>query len=224
MVSSYYATQSPETDRAGAGSTILSITSDFTQGPFVTTNNWSDLAIIGDGFFNVEGPNGTTLYTRDGSFHLNSDGYLVNMNGYSVLDTSGNEIRVLSNPASPSHKELRIDENGYIWGYPVAGGDIEQLPSGAAQQLAISTFPNQDGLIRQGNNLYMPGPEAGTAVRGAPNSGPRGRIEDLTLEGSNVNLASEMVNMIIYQADYNANSKSILTASAMLDTVVNLIR
>ena len=218
MVSSYYSTQSADTDRAGSGSAILGIATDYSEGPMVATNKWSDVAINGNGFFTVRTPAGD-MYTRDGSFRMDSTGNLVTLQGYGVLDASGAPITV-DNPTTPAYSNYNIDADGMIWGTPVAGGD----PVTITGPIGVTIFPNQDGLIRQGANLYTAGPQTGAANLGTPNTGGRGFIVDLNLENSNVDLANEMVNMIIYQADYNANSKTILTASEMLEVVTNLIR
>ncbi len=218
MVSSFYSTQSVDTDRAGAGSAILGIATDYSEGPMVATNKWSDVAINGAGFFTIDTPAGT-MYTRDGSFQMDALGDLVTLQGYAVLDSNGDPINV-DDPANPVYTNYNIDADGYIWGTPVAGGDPVQI----AGPIGVTIFPNQDGLIRQGANLYSAGPRTGAANLGAANTGGRGFLLDLNLENSNVDLALEMVNMIIYQADYNANSKSILTASEMMETVTNLIR
>lgn len=218
MVSSYYSTQSVDTDRAGSGSAILGIATDYSEGPMVATNKWSDVAINGNGFFTVQTPAGQ-MYTRDGSFHMDRLGNLVTLQGYSVLDSSGAAINI-DDPTNPAYTNYNIDADGMIWGTPVAGGD----PVSITGPIGITIFPNQDGLIRQGANLYTAGPQTGAANLGTPNTGGRGFLLDLNLENSNVDLANEMVNMIIYQADYNANSKTILTASEMLEVVTNLIR
>ncbi|SMC19252.1 flagellar hook protein FlgE [Desulfacinum hydrothermale DSM 13146] len=96
---------------------------------------------------------------------------------------------------------------------PVVGG-----------QLRVSTFANNNGLIMQGNNLYTQGPESKFPIHGTANDGVRGAIFSRTIEASNVDLAKEMVNMITYQASYTANSKTITTASQLLDVAVNMVR
>lgn len=221
MVSSYYGTMSNELEREGAGSGILGIDTNFAQGPTVTTSSWSDLAIQGNGFFNVQDPvSGKIFYTRDGNFHVDKQGYLVNNQGLQVLDSGGAPIQVEPNPATPLYSSYSVDSFGQISGTPVAGGD--PVPIGAP--IRITTFPNQGGLVRNGANLYSVSSESGAAVDGSANVGPCGPLIDYALEGSNVDLAKEMVNMIIYQADYNANSKTITTSSNMLETVVNMVR
>jgi flagellar hook protein FlgE len=226
MVSSYYVTPSPDTDRQGAGSNILGVSTDFSQGPTQTTSTWSDVAISGEGFLNVRlldstgAATGATYYTRDGSFHMDRNGYLVNSTGYGVLDNGGAPVRVEVAPATPVYTNYTIDENGQVWGTPIAGGDAVTIGA----PFRITTFPNQDGLIRHGNNLYQLGSGAGTPVNSVANTASTGSILNRAIELSNVDLANEMVTMIIYQADYNANSKSITVGDNMLTTVVNLIR
>jgi flagellar hook protein FlgE len=226
MVSSFYSTQSRDTDRAGSGSSILGISTNFGQGSIVSTSDWTDVALNGEGFFSVRlldatgAPTGGTFYTRDGSFHVDQNGYFVNSQGFGVLGSDGNPIRVEANPATPVYTNYTIDANGQIWGSPVAGGATVTI----GVPLRVSTFPNQDGLIRQGSNLYTVGPETGTPVDSTANTSSTGQILSRSIEGSNVDLAAEMVNMVIYQADFNANAKSITTGDNMLNTVVNLIR
>lgn len=229
MVSSFLTTQSVDTDRAGAGSAILGIATNFAQGSLTTTETWSDLAINGDGFFAVHQLDSSnqldaaaqTYYTRDGGFHVNAEGILVNNQGLAVLDSTGALISV-DDPATPVYYNYNVDSDGQIWGTPIdptAGTDPVMIAS-----IGLSTFPNQDGLIRQGANLYLPGPESGAATTTTVGEKPNVTIVDCSVEASNVDLATEMVNMIIYQADYNANSKSITTGSTMLDTVINMVR
>lgn len=209
---------------------MLGISTDFGQGPMQTTTTWSDLAINGNGFFTVVAPNGGHLYTRDGGFRVDMNGDLVTLQGLDVLGTNG-AIHV-DDPNNPTYSNYSVDENGQIFGTLLAdqtdaagnltpAGTLVPIPDA---QLVISTFPNQDGLIRQGSNLYAAGPTSGTPVSGVANAGQCGQVMDLNIEGSNVDLGMEMVNMIIYQADYNANSKTISTAAQMLEVLTNLVR
>jgi len=220
MVSSYVSTLSANTDREGCGSSLLGVSTNFEQGPMLGTDSWSDLAINGDGFFNVQKPGGTeNFYTRDGAFHLDKDGYLVNSQEYALLDTSGARIQAEPTPDTPTYKAYSVTADGEVYGTPTGGGDAVLIAT-----VRVCSFPNQDGLVRQGNNLYQPGPTAGDVVDGQANVNGNGSISDMTIEGSNVDLATEMVNMIIYQADYNANSKSVTAGQGMLDTVINMVR
>lgn len=221
LVSTYYITQGSETDRQGSGSTVLSVSTDFSQGSTVNTSDWADMAVNGNGFFNVKLPSGTTTYyTRDGDFHMDSDGYLVNSEGYQVIGSDGNPIQVEADPSNPVYSSYTVDSTGQIYGTPVAGGSAVAI----GVPVRITTFANQDGLIRTGENLYIAGPEAGAATDGTAGDGLCGTIVECALEGSNVDLANEMVNMITYQASYNANAKVITTASDLIDTTVNLVR
>lgn len=230
MVSSYLSTQSEDTDRAGCGSTILGIATNFAQGSLTSSETWSDLAINGEGFFSVQmcDDSGTpidtaqTYYTRDGSFHVDKNGFIVNSQGLSLLSSAGTAIQVLDDPTNPVYTNFNVSADGVVYGTPVdpaAGTDPVALGT-----IQIVRFPNQDGLIRQGDNLFLPGPESGDVILGTANLNGNGSIIDCNIEGSNVDLATEMVNMIIYQADYNANSKSVTTGNNMLDTVINMVR
>jgi flagellar hook protein FlgE len=226
LVSGYISTQSIDTEREGCGSTLLGVSTNFSQGHFLTTESWSDLAISGKGFFNLKklsadgaSTTGNTYYTRDGNFHVNKNGVLINEQGYAVLGSDGNLIQVEADPAAPVYGSYAVTADGLINGTPIAGGAAVTIGT-----LRISSFPNENGMVRQGSNLFLPGQEAGTVIDGTANAGANGSILDSSLEGSNVDLASEMVNMIIFQSDYNANSKSVTTGTNMLDTVINMVR
>jgi len=217
MVSNYYASGTSTGDKIGAGSYVQGTLKNFTQGSINSTGDWTDVALNGDGFFSVAQTAGSTTeyYTRDGNFRLNSDGYLVNTEGYQVLGINGNAIQV----DTATYSDLYIDSTGEIFGTNKTSGVVESL----GVTLKITQFDNQDGLIRQGSNLYTAGGNVGTATNNATGT-VDALVKDSALEASNTDLSSEMVYLIIYQADYNANAKTISTANDMLSTVVNLIR
>ncbi len=216
LVSSNYSTISSYTDREGSGSRALAILTDFAQGPIINTSNWSDLAINGEGFFKVQDPNNNKVYyTRDGSFHLDKDGNLVNALGMQVLDKDGNPISV-GNPQD--YASIVIDSTGKI---VAIRNDNTQEERG---QIGLFRFPDPNGLRRVGNNLWEITPLAGDEIPGNPGDTGFGTIVSFAIEGSNVDLSEELVNMIIYQANFNANSKVITTASDMLNTTVNMVR
>jgi flagellar hook protein FlgE len=227
MVSAYLPTQSTDVEREGTGSSILGVATNFGQGTFLNTGTWSDLAIDGEGYFNVQkldssgALSGTKYFSRDGSFHLNKDNLLVNNQGYAVLDSSGALITIPQDAAN-GFTDLHVTQEGEIWGTPI--DPTAPKPTTPIATLAVSRFPNQGGLIREGSNLYRFAPEAGEEIPGTANAGGNGSISGGYVESSNVDLATEMVNMIIYQADYNANSKSVTTGNTMLDTVINMVR
>ncbi len=203
----------------GAGSTVLGVETDFSTGSEIQTGTWSDLMIQGGGFFSVQNSAGATEYTRDGSFQVNSSGDLTDMNGNEVLGVgSGGSSApiVIANPST--FTSFSVSQTGEITG-TTATGTVTPLG-----QIAVTTFSNPNGLLRIGENDYSAGANAGTATTAAPGSGQAGTITSGALEGSNVDLTAQMVNLIDYQADYQANSKSITTDSTDLQTVVNMIR
>lgn len=243
IVSGYLSTQSTDLDREGCGSGISGITTDFGQGQFLSTDTWSNLAFSGNGFFNVQqiDSSGAVVsgspicYTRDGSFHVDMNGILVNSQGCAVLggagattpgggDPGGDPIKIEEDPATPVYSSYSIDADGRIFGIPILADDTGARNPVQIGTLRVSTFPNEGGLVRQGSNLYLQGPESGAVRDGMANTGGNGSIVDNSIEASNVDLASEMVNMIIYQADYNANSKSVTAGNTMLETVINMVR
>ncbi len=205
----------------GVGSSIIGVSSNLTTGSEIQTGTWSDCMIQGSGYFQVENPTtGSVYYTRDGSFQVNSSGILTDTNGNEVLDNSGSPgapITVEPTPSSPTYSSYAIDEKGDVIGTnssgPVTVGTI-----------GVTTFPNPNGLIRDGDNYYTPGTSAGAGVVGTAGTGQAGLITSGAIEGSNVDLTEQMVNLIAYQADYQANSKSITTDDNLLQAVVNLIR
>ena len=220
MVAGYYSTGTSATEREGSGASVIDVSKDFSSGSINTTGTWSDMALVGNGFFNVKDSSGATSYTRDGSFSMDSSGYLVNAEGYQVLGSDGNAIQVETDPSNPKYSNYYANSSGQIYGNPVDGGDAVAIGS----PLRVTTFANPNGLVRSGQNMYTQGYDSGTAVNGTAGDGIRGTVSDYSLEGSNVDLASEMVKMISYQADYNANSKSITTANNMIETVLNLVQ
>ena len=225
MVAGYLSTMSPDLESAGVGTAIEGIHTDFSQGNFVSTSNWSSLAIDGKGFFKVQAldsdgnPTGPMYYTRDGNFHMDSQGRLVNDVGYAVLDTGGSVITV-DDPSEPEYTDYKIDKSGRIWGTPVDGGDPEELGA----QIGVSAFANEGALVREGYNLYSPSAESGEVVDGIAGEEQFGALKAFNIEGSNVDIAREMINLIVYQANYTANSKSVSSGNQMLDTTFNMVR
>jgi flagellar hook protein FlgE len=218
LVSGYMSTSYVDTKAQGAGSTLLGTETNFGVGNAMQTGNWSDVMLQGGGYFNVKDTSGGLYYTRDGAFRIDANGFLTDQHGYQVIGSDGNPITMETDPKNPTHSSYSIDKFGVVNGALMAGG------SQVLGTLKVTNFPNQDGLIRMGQNLYTPGPTAGPAVDGTANVGQSGQLVSGALEGSNVDIGTQMVNMIIYQADYQANSKAIQSADTCLQTVVNLIR
>lgn len=215
MVSSYYTSGTAAGDKMGGGSTVLGTQKNFSEGNTVSTSQWTNVALQGDGFFSVQSPGDTMVYyTRDGSFTLNSSGYLVNSDGYRVLGTDGNPIQV----DTATYSDFYIDSTGQIYGTDSTG-----TVTAIGSPLLVTQFVNQTALTRQGDNMYST--NANVAISQTNASATLDvAVKDCSLEQSNVDLAGEMVNLIIYQADYNANAKSISTANDTLNTVINMIR
>jgi flagellar hook protein FlgE len=220
----------------GAGSSVLGVETNFSTGSEIQTGTWSDLMIQGGGFFAVENPSTSQIsYTRDGSFEISSvtaggstNSYLTDMNGNEVLDSTGAAIQI----ADPStYSSFSVSQSGIITGITAAATTVGGVttPAGTAVQIdtnpiGITTFPNQNGLVRVGENDYTANANSGVGTAQAPGAGQAGTITAGAVEGSNVDLTQQMVNLIDYQADYQANSKSITTDNTDLQTVVNLIR
>lgn len=222
LVSGYLNTVYPNGTADGSGSAILATTADQSTGAEITTNVWSDLMIQGAGYFKVHDLSNTVdYYTRDGSFEVDKTGYLTDMNGNQVLDVNNTAIQIPTTDATTGagYATYAIDKNGNIVGSTSTG---TQATLG---QIGVTTFSNPNGMNSVGNNLLLAGPNAGTATVQAPGAttGQAGTLIEGALEQSNVDLTKQMVNMITYQADFQANSKSISTGNTLLQTVVNLI-
>lgn len=174
---------------------------DYTQGPFKNTDNTYDLAISGNGFFCVQFTNKagvtSTKYTRDGSFTLNVNGYLVTKDGDYVLDNNGNRIRL--DPLSTS----RIDENGTIF-----------QNDRAVARIGLQDFEDYNYLEHYGENYYQ-------LVEGYRFKNADGQIIEGYLEASNVQVVQEMVEMISVTRTYESNQKVIQTIDSTLDKAVN---
>jgi len=178
------------------------------QGSLTNTDNTLDLAIQGKGYFQVTLPTGETAYTRDGSFQLSPTGQIVTQNGYTVQPG----IIVPNNATG-----VTINSNGQV----SITLDGQTTPSVAGQfQLAI--FPNEAGLEAQGNNLYLQTASSGTASTGNPGAPGFGTVLQGFLETSNVNVVSEITNLISAQRAYEMNSKVIQASDEMLQTVNQL--
>ncbi|AMM25008.1 flagellar basal-body rod protein FlgG [Variovorax sp. PAMC 28711] len=200
--------QLPTGLQLGLGVRTVATSRSFTQGSMQQTNNQLDLAIKGNGFFQVTQPDGTTGYTRDGSFQVDAQGRLVTSSGLPVA----NGITV---PTGATNVSIATD------------GTVSATLSGqAAPQtigtLALANFVNPAGLEPKGENLY-----AETAASGQPNGGTAGTnglgtVMQGFLETSNVNVVQELVSMIQTQRAYEMNSKAIQTSDQMLQKLGQL--
>lgn len=204
----------PVSVQVGHGVRTSAITKFFTTGNLEQTSNPYDLAIDGQGFFMVLGPNGEELFTRDGSFKLSVDGdsvRLVTSDGYFVQGDMG-DIEL-----EEDIEQVIIDEAGIIT-VKRTDGTLDEIGG-----LTIVTFANPAGLESVGSNLYR-----ATSASGEPvdtgNDGSGGKILQGFLEYSNVQIVEEMVKLIQAQRAYEINSKSIQTADEMLSLANNLRR
>lgn len=200
----------PEAIQVGLGSRLAATASSFRQGALQSTGNPLDMAIVGEGFFSVERPDGTLAFTRDGAFKLDSNGLMVNNDGYPLVPN-------ISVPAGAT--AVTISSAGVI--SAVLPGSNEPAVLG---QLQITMFPNPAGLTRIGQNLYVPGGASGDGQEVEPGQSGSGTIQSQHLEGSNVQVVEEMVRMILAQRAYEINSKAIQTADDMLSVLNQLKR
>jgi flagellar basal-body rod protein FlgG len=181
----------------------------FQQGDFQQTNNPLDLVIQGRGFFQVRRPNGEVAYTRSGAFHLDRDGNVVTLNG----DTLDPQLTI---PAEA--QSITIAADGTV-SYALPG----QTSSQVAGQLQLANFANPGGLNSIGNNLYTPTDASGDATIGTPGGQEGlGTLQQGYLEGSNVSVVEEFVNLIVSQRAYEASSKVVKAADEMYQQVNNL--
>jgi flagellar basal-body rod protein FlgG len=186
----------------GTGVRIVATEKTHTQGSLIQTKNALDLAIQGEGMFQVLQPDGTFAYTRDGSFKLSVDRELVTSNGMQLQPV----ITIPQNAES-----ISIGEDGTVSIQPY--GNAEEQVIG---QMLLTRFVNYAGLEPMGKNLYRETSASGAPVTGAPDTDGAGRLAQGALEAANVNVVEEMVNMIETQRAYEINSKAISSVDSML--------
>jgi len=202
-------TQLPTGIQMGHGVRQVATQKIYTQGSFQQTGNMLDVAIEGDGFFQINMPDGTMAYTRDGAFKKDSQGRLVTSEGYPMEP----QIQVPDNAT-----EITISSDGRVTAAvpnqnPVDLGTIE-----------IVRFVNSSGLDSIGRNLLKETVASGSPVPSNPGEDGAGTLVQKYLEMSNVAVVEEMVNMIVAQRAYEVNSKAITTADSMLEQANNLKR
>jgi len=195
--------QSPTGLMLGTGVRLVATEKIHSQGSLVTTQNALDVAIQGDGFFQIQQPDGTVAYTRDGSFKVNADGVLVTANGAQVGDP---EIIIPDNAAT-----ITIGKDGTVSIEDAGGGGNEVIG-----QIEIARFANPAGLQSLGQNLLRATAASGEPIVGFPGIAGAGQLMQGAVEASNVNVVEEMVNMIETQRAYEINSKAISAVDGML--------
>ncbi|MGN8521623.1 flagellar basal-body rod protein FlgG [Helicobacter pylori] len=203
-------TLSPDGMEVGLGVRPSAITKMFSQGSPKETENNLDVAIMGKGFFQVQLPDGTTAYTRSGNFKLDEQGNLVTSEGYLLIPQ-------ITLPEDTTQVNIGVDGT-------VSVTQGLQTTSNVIGQITLANFVNPAGLHSMGDNLFSITNASGDAIVGNPDSQGLGKLRQGFLELSNVRLVEEMTDLITAQRAYEANSKSIQTADAMLQTVNSLKR
>jgi flagellar basal-body rod protein FlgG len=203
-------TQVPTGIQLGHGTRPSTVLKIFTQGDLENTKNELDLAIEGDGFFQILLPNGNTAYSRDGAFKLDSEGRVVNADGFALQP----EITIPTDALS-----VTVGMDGTV--SVLQAGDTVPSELGTIE---LARFVNPSGLISMGKNLLMISEASGDAMTGTAGEDGLGTIAQGFVERSNVSVVDEMVSMITAQRAYEANSKSIQTADEMLSIANNIKR
>ena len=200
-------TQLPSGLSVGTGVRVSATAKQFEQGGMNQTGNALDVAINGRGFFEVLMPDGSTAYTRDGSFQINSQGELVTNSGYPIQPG-------LQFPEGT--QSVTIGNDGTV-SVQIAG----QAQSVQVGALTLADFVNPAGLQAKGENLFVETSASGPAQSGAPGQSGVGTLAQGALEGSNVNVVEELVSMIETQRAYETNAKAISTVDQMLGYLNN---
>lgn len=200
-------TQAPTGLMLGTGVRVVSTEKMFTQGNHIETGNSLDMLIDGRGFFQVLQPDGSLAYSRDGSFNIDAEGRLVTASGYEVQP--GVNI-------PPGALGVSVSGDGIVQAKLPGQADLATVGT-----MQLVTFTNPAGLEPLGQNLFTETTASGSAQAGTPGLDGIGRIVQGALEGSNVNVVEELVNMIETQRAYEMNSKAIAAADQMLEYINN---
>lgn len=200
--------ETPNGIQVGLGVRPAAIQKQFTQGIFKLTENPLDLVIEGKGFFQVTSPAGDIHYTRDGSFRMDSSGQVVTADGY-LMEPA------ITIPSDTTEISVGIDGTVSV----LQGGSTTPTTVG---QIQLAQFPNEGGLLATGKNQFRETTASGSPTVGTAGENGLGTINSGYLEGSNVSTVDEMVNMIIAQRAFEANSKAISASNQMLQMVNNL--
>jgi flagellar basal-body rod protein FlgG len=196
--------------QVGRGTRLSSIQRVHEQGPIETTARPLDLAIEGEGFFQVQMPNGTLAFTRDGGLSISDKGTLVTAQGYAV--SPGIDI-------PPDASDVTISRTGIVSVTSGAGSAPTEVG-----RLELARFANPSGLLSLGENLYAQTGSSGEPLCGFPQDDGMGRVVQGSLEGSNVEIVQEMVDMISAMRAYEMNSKVIKNSEQMADIVSSMVR
>lgn len=206
--------------QVGLGTRVAAITSSFTNGELIANDSDTAFALEGDGFFAVRGDDGNTYYTRNGEFNWSvgvNGTTLCNNSGYPVMDSNGNEIIV---PEGVSVSNISVTNDGRFFYQDEAGNTVDMQA-----QLAVYQFNNPAGLDKMAGSLYAVSDASGQPMNEATTPGlKKSKVCQNYLESSNVQVADEMVNLIIAQRAYELNSKAIQAADDMMSQANQLRR
>jgi flagellar basal-body rod protein FlgG len=213
----------------GQGARLSSIHRMMNGGEMQVTGNDYDLAIAGNGFFQVQRADGSTAYTRDGAFHLDADRHLVTANGDVVMGENG----PITVPIEADNVEIGVDGTISYQALVKAATPQKKDPKQYGDQTAstvvvgklqLAMFTNPEGLEALGDNLWGASANSGEATVVSPGEKEAGRVMQGQLEGSNVQAVEEMVNLIMAQRAYEINSKVVQSADEMMSMANNLRR
>jgi flagellar basal-body rod protein FlgG len=197
----------------GLGTRVSSTQTDFTQGSFSSSDRELDVAIEGQGFFQVTDPSGTILYTRSGNFNKNANGDLVM--------GSANTGRLIEPPISMPEDAtaIVISAEGIVSVRQPGNTQLSQVG-----QLELASFINPDGLLKLGENLYAETDSSGTPTLGNPGQDGLGLLRQNALEGSNVEPVTELIDLITTQRAFELNSQVVRVGDEIMQTVSTLRR
>lgn len=201
--------QTPVGIQTGLGVKVVASHKIFEQGPAKQTGNQLDVMITGKGFFPVQRPNGEVAYTRAGAFHRDSQGRVVLSNGAMLLP----QVTL-----PPNAMGVTIEPNGEV---RATMPDAQEQTLGNIQ---LITFVNEPGLRATGDGLYVPTLASGAPLQGTPGENGLGQLEQGAVEGSNVDVARSMVDMIQAQRAYEMGTKVMGVADQMLQATVNVVK
>ncbi len=196
--------------QVGHGVRPVTVHKNFSQGAPQATENPLDIAILGNGFFQITMPDGTIAYSRDGTFKINNEGSVVTSDGYYLEP----EIAIPIDTTS-----INIANDGTVSVLVVGSTEPQNIG-----QIELAKFINPGGLKNIGQNLYIPTEASGEPILGTPGQEGLGQLNQGYIESSNVQVVEEMVNMIVAQRAYELNSKSIRTSEEMLQMANNIKR
>ena len=216
--------EKPVAAEVGLGSRVAAITSTFTNGNLQATEDPYSMALEGDGFFQIRTAGGELQYTRDGGFIISPSAQgnmLCTTDGNAVLDAYGNQIIL---PNTQVATNLVVNEDGTI-AFPDANGNPAILTDANGRQVrfGIYQFNNPAGLAKEGSNNFSVTVASGAAVAENGNATvQQTKVHQYYTEASNVDVAEEMVNLIVAQRAYEMNSKAIQTSDEMMQQANNL--